>query len=333
MRAVPDTTAHLMATLVADPSSDLRLARAYAMAGYGYLFYGEFLCEAPIDGGPMLTDDSLWHIGLSRFDQAISIATAADAGGTKATADSILNLARVGAARLSLDLNDDAAAIGYASLVDPNFVWDVQYITSNVGALQNSVWAQDVGANLQFGVHPLMQNLNDPRVAYDPDCKLGHNQVTLICVPYSPRSWSTFNYITPAPMEAYSGIELASGLEAQYIMAEAQGPTSATAAFVAARQAYGNETVGTYNDPDSLMAALREERRRDFFMRATRLGDLRRYKRYGIGDFFPSGPHPTTQWGLYGSATCYIIDQDEVSSNPNVAGYNPPSTRPPGYSP
>jgi hypothetical protein len=52
-----------------------------------------------------------------------------------------------------------------------------------------------------------------------------------------------------------------------------------------------------------------------------------------VGDFFPSGQHPNKEWGLYGSATCYIITQDEMSVNPNVAGYVPPSTRPPGYSP
>jgi hypothetical protein len=81
------------------------------------------------------------------------------------------------------------------------------------------------------------------------------------------------------------------------------------------------------------MAALREEKRRDFFLGARRLGDLRRYKAQGIGDFFPTGMHPTPGWGLYGTATCYIITQDEVNSNPNVAGYVPPATRPPGYSP
>jgi hypothetical protein len=52
-----------------------------------------------------------------------------------------------------------------------------------------------------------------------------------------------------------------------------------------------------------------------------------------VGDFFPSGPHPTSQWGLYGSATCYIVTQDEINSNPNLAGYMAPATRPPGYSP
>jgi hypothetical protein len=101
--------------------------------------------------------------------------------------------------------------------------------------------------------------------------------------------------------------------------------------LVNARRAFGGEQP--LGATDDVMAALREEKRRDFFLGARRLGDLRRYKAQGVGDFFPSGPHPTSQWGLYGSATCYIITQDEMNSNPNVASYVPPSTRPPGYSP
>jgi hypothetical protein len=199
---------------------------------------------------------------------------------------------------------------------------------------------------LQLGVHPLMQNLNDPRVAYvqpkaGQNCPLGHNQLTQVCVPYSPRGYSTYIYPASATSSNWSGsggaivqnsnIELASGLEAQYIVAEASGPTAATASFVNARRAYGKELP--LGPGDDVMAGLREERRRDFYLRATRLGDLRRYKTEGIGDFFPSGVHPNAGWGLYGTATCYIIDQAELNANSNVAGYVPPATRPPGYSP
>ncbi len=356
MRAVPDSLASRLKTLVPNPTNDLRLARTLAMAGYGYDMYAEFLCAAPINGGAMLQDDSLFKIGLDRFNQAIAIATAADTGKTKLVADSILNLSRIGAGRIALNLGNKPLAIQYASAVtDPNFHWDEQYLNiSSPVDLRNQVWNHNsASATLQLGVHPLMQNLNDPRVAYvtppaGKTCPLGHNQLTQICVPYSSRAYSTFQYPTTVtssnwsasgvPIQATSNIELASALEAQYIVAEASGPTGATVAFVNARRAYGKEAP--LGPTDDVMAALREERRRDFYLRATRLGDLRRYKGQrwpgdpaGVGDFFPSGPHPNAQWGLYGSATCYIIDQAEVNANPNVAGYNPPSTRPPGYSP
>ena len=332
-RATADTAAGLIRNLVTTQQGDLRLARALAYAGYGYVFLAEFTCTAPINGGPLVTDDSLEKIALSRFNEAIADATPADVGSTKLVADTILALARVGAARASLNLNDKTGAANYAALVPANFVIWVDYILSANLALQNTLWGRVNGQNKQLGVHPLMQNLNDRRVRYVTKAVLGHNQLTQLNIPYSPRTFSSFaaSATDSTPLQANSKIELASGLEAQYILAEAQGPNATTIALVNARRAFGGEQP--LGPTDDVMAALREEKRRDFFLGARRLGDLRRYKAQGVGDFFPTGTDPTPQWGLYGSATCYIITQDEVNSNPNVAGYVPPSTRPPGYSP
>lgn len=331
-RATADTAAGRIRALVGDKAlGDLRLARALAYAGYGYVLLAEFVCEAPINGGPMLSDDSLHRIALARFKESITDAAAAT-GGARLVADTILNLARVGAARASLDIGDKAGAAAYAAQVAPAFVIYADYITSGNTALQNSLWARVNGQNKQLGVHPLMQNLDDPRVRYVTKPVLGHNQLTFLNIPYSPRSFSTFSYSDSTPIQPNSSIELASGLEARYILAEATGPTATTLALVNERRAFGKQSPVSLGG-DALMAELREQKRRDFFLAARRLGDLRRYKAAGIGDFFPSGTHPTSQWGLYGSATCYIITQDEVNSNSNVAGYTPPSTRPPGYSP
>ena len=327
-RATADTAASLLRTLSAKPSGDLKLARALAYAGYGYVFLAEFTCSAPINNGPMQSDSALQVIALSRFKEAIADA----AGGSPSNvADSVTNLARVGAARASLDIGDKAGAIAYASAVPAGFVVYADYIVSGNTALNNTLWVRVNGQNKQLGVHPLMQGLNDPRVRYVTKAVLGHNQLTLLNIPYSPRSFSTFTYTDSTPILANSSIEIASGLEARYIRAEAEGPTALTIALVNERRAYGNEQP--LAPGADVMAALREEKRRDFFLAGRRLGDLRRYKAQGVGDFFPSGQHPTKEWGLYGSATCYIVTQDEVNSNPNLVGYTPPSTRPPGYSP
>jgi hypothetical protein len=330
-RATADTSAALIRKLVTTQQGDLRLARALAYAGYGYVFLAEFTCTAPINGGPLVSDDSLEKVALARFNEAIADATPADTGATKLVADTILAFARVGAARASLNLNDKTSAANYASLVPASFVLWVDYILSGNLALENTLWTRVNGQNKQLGVHPLMQNLHDPRVRYVTKAVLGHNQLTLLNIPYSPRTFSSFTSTDSTPLQAGSKIELASGLEARYILAEAQGPNATTIALVNERRAFGGEQP--LGPTDDVMAALREEKRRDFFLGARRLGDLRRYKAQGVGDFFPSGQHPTAQWGLYGSATCYIITQDEMNSNPNVTGYVPPSTRPPGYSP
>jgi hypothetical protein len=329
-RATADTSAALIRSLVKQPAGDLRLARALAYAGYGYVLLAEFTCTSPLNGGPLVSDDSLEKVALARFNEAITDATPADTGSTKLQADTILALASVGAARASLNLNNKAAALTYASAVPASFVIWADYIASPP-ALNNTLWGRVNGQNKQLGVHPLMQNLHDPRVRYVTKSVLGHNQLTLLNVPYSPRTFSTYTAVDSTPIQSFSKIEIASGLEARYIRAEAEGPTALTTALVNERRAVGGEQP--LGPTDDVMAALREEKRRDFYLGARRLGDLRRYKAQGVGDFFPSGTHPTSQWGLYGSATCYIITQDEVNSNPNVASYVPPATRPPGYSP
>ena len=85
-------------------------------------------------------------------------------------------------------------------------------------------------------------------------------------------------------------VRVASGLEAQYIVAEAQGPTAATLAFVNARRAAGLQAPVTLAG-DALMAELRDQRSRDFYLDNHRLGDLRRYQVLP-GRSLPEGPVP-----------------------------------------
>jgi hypothetical protein len=89
-------------------------------------------------------------------------------------------------------------------------------------------------------------------------------------------------------------IRFSSGLEAQYIVAEAQGLNADNLAFINARRAVGNMAaldIATTTEAQ-FQAALRDQRRRDFFLSGHRLGDLRRYiTQYNL-DLFPSGYAP-----------------------------------------
>src|SRR5437773_3894288 len=40
-----------------------------------------------------------------------------------------------------------------------------------------------------------------------------------------------------------------------------------------------------------------------------RLGDLRRWKRDGVGDYFPTGNHVNQEWGVYGIWTCFRSEE------------------------
>jgi hypothetical protein len=135
-------------------------------------------------------------------------------------------------------------------------------------------------------------------------------------VPLKPRSFGGWT-ATGAPITPGSSIRIASGIEAQYIIAEAQGGTAATLAFINVERAKYNKGVSTAVTADEILADLRDQRRREFFLDGHRLGDIRRYKaQYGI-NFFPTGTYLTGPTS-YGTAECMPIPVAEVNSNPNV---------------
>ncbi len=151
----------------------------------------------------------------------------------------------------------------------------------------------------------------DPRVprSTTPAARLG--------TPLSPPSYSTYTgTIAGGAFAPDTWMRTASGLEARYIVAEAQGPTAATLTFVNERRAAGAQ--GLFGGTDAeLRDELLDQRMRDFFLDGHRIGDLRRYKTlYGL-DLWPSGRMP----GLtqeYGTQECWPVAQSEINANPNI---------------
>jgi hypothetical protein len=118
-------------------------------------------------------------------------------------------------------------------------------------------------------------------------------------------------------------MRIASTLEAQYIIAEADGPTAATLAFVDARRAAGLQPAsGLVAGDPAIMAELREQRSRDFYLDNHRLGDLRRYREFYGVDLFPRGPYPGSTSGQIYSADaekdCWPLPLSEINGNPNI---------------
>lgn len=110
-------------------------------------------------------------------------------------------------------------------------------------------------------------------------------------------------------------MRFASSLEARYILAEAGGPTADTRDLVNERRAVAGQPPASAAG-DDLMAELRDQRARDFFLTGQRLGDLRRYQNlYGL-DLFPTGQYPVFP-DHYGNVTCFLVPQSEKASNPN----------------
>jgi hypothetical protein len=318
-RYLADTVAFRLKTLL--PNADNRTAQSFAFAGYSYVFAGEFMCESPINvSSEVFTSAQLTEMAIPRFQEAITIATAARAAGgaTATTADNIINLAKVGLGRAYLQLGRKAEAATAVNGVPVNSVWMMRYSAITTGE-NNLFFGATTGANRYFGVGPEYRNLNDPRVRHAATSVFGHNNFTPLFTPFQSSAFS--GWLPTGSGVGYArdtSIRFASGLEARYIKAEAEGPNATTLALVNERRAVANQAPLTAMDA-TLMAELREQRRRDFYADGHRFGDLRRYKAQGIGDFWPKGLHPNgEQWGNYGTSECLPIPLDEKTGNPGL---------------
>lgn len=310
-------------------SSDIRVARILAYGGYTYTLIGEQLCGSPIDGGPLLSSDSLLKIGVARFNEAIRTAEAYRASVTAAAsrqvADSILAFARVGAARASLNLNDKAQAITYASAVPAGFEFRAYYSENTAREYQpfrDAMSAETAGSNRFVSASntpfEALRTQNDPRVPFGPTTEVVQGGLAA-WVPNATSAFSQYTGTLPGGEISRTGfMRVASKLEADYIVAEAQGPTAATLAFVNARRAVGQQPAVALAG-DALMADLREQRKRDFYMNGQRLGDMRRYKRYYNVDEYQRGAYPGTTTGeVYGPQECFPLTLNELLYNPGA---------------
>ena len=334
-RFIADSVSGRLRQLLDSPQSDRNLALVLAHAGYSYVLMAEVMCEATINvGDKIYSPAELAQLGVPRFEEAITVATAA---GT--SANDIKNLAQVGLARAALLAGDKAKVMSAAANVPLDFSYWVEYkeeINSNV------MQARVTGGNHALGVHPRFlngtfgeQNLvatqTDPRIQHTTKWSTGHNALTKLYKPYQSLPYSGYNGQTiasggqPILYEQGTDIKLASGVEAMHHLYEAAGPSGtgprgSTLDWVNERRAFGNQAPVNLSG-DALMSELREQREHDLFLGGFRLGDLRRYLAQGINDpdhAFPTGNHPNPEWGPYGNATCYPLPDDEYEGNPNI---------------
>ena len=317
------------------PSDDPDLATTLAYAGYSYIVLADAMCEATVNVGSTIHQPlELYQFAVDRFTEALSIATAAGE-------EDLVSMINVGLSRAQLNLGNAAQAMAAATQVPEGFYWWVEY-NENDNRTYNVLEARISGANHSLGVHPhfiaggpqnfgvqdLETFLTDPRVQHEPSWSTGHNALTKLYKPKSGLMFSNYNGETfaedgdPAIYERGTDIAMASYIEAMHNYYEAAGPDGTgpmgtTLEFVNARRAFGNQDPVNLSG-DALMDELREQRGRDLFMGGYRLGDLRRWLRAG-DDLFPSGTHPTEQWGEYGDATCYPLPKEEYEGNPNIS--------------
>ena len=322
-RYLGDDAVERLKVILGDTASrDIRVARSLAYAGHSYIDLGEMMCTTPINLGVPKTLEEMMEDAITRFDEAIAVATAAKAylqsfpapdPNAVAATDSVRYFALVGAARAALNRDEKARATAYAIQVPAAFDFRAYYSDNTTGQRNRTYERLTLGSNAFLQNTPFVAMTTDPRIPRIA------GTTGRAFTPLSPPSYSTFNNnVAGANFAPVMSVRVASGLEAQYIIAEADGPTAATNTFVNLRRAAGNQAPVTLTGA-ALMAELRDQRSRDFYLDNHRLGDLRRYLKYYSVDLFPTGPYPgSTSGQVYQTGTCWPLPTNEINGNPNI---------------
>jgi starch-binding outer membrane protein, SusD/RagB family len=288
--------------------SDQNLARASMNFAYSVELMAETMCSGVIQGGPELSDTQLLDTAVTAFTKAVSTATAAGAAGTD-----IVNESNVGLARTYLQLGDFTNAATTAALVPSDFVANV-VTTGNVstqGTLGNQLFGSTASGQL---VAPERYRVGDPRMPID---SITQAVATLNGLPSIIQTKFT-SYADP--------IRLASGLEAQYIAAEATllggGGTAAALSLINTRRSAGGQSAyGGPTDNVSVLQELLNQRARDFWMEGKKLGDLRRNPSVSLPSVLtdPVGAafYTSVGGGTFGDTFCAPIPPEETNANPN----------------
>jgi hypothetical protein len=281
------------------PNRARTLTEMRAYAGYAYTLLAEGMCEMAIDRGPAMTRAEVLAIAEERFTDAIARATAINDA-------SLLNMARVGRARVRLDLNNLAGAAADAVLVPAGFVRNAEF-TEATQARENRLYNLTV-RNDFISVAPAYQNLTvngspgvaDPRVKVQDMGRLGPDNAT--------RFWRQLKFTAST-----SNLPIASWAEAQLIYAEAVGGQEGLDAINRVRAANNVPAVAgpppTGADFTNLVL---EERRRQLFSEGQRYVDMLRHNLP-----FTTGVNRKGQ--TISNLTCVPLPDVETRNNPNFS--------------
>jgi hypothetical protein len=279
------------------PDRQRLIAQAATFAGYSLVLLGEGFCSGAIGGGAEITSAQILDSAEVRFTQAIETA--------QAVGDAqLLNLARVGRARARLDNGDLAGAASDAEAVPVDFVYDLE--SNDVASRYNNrVAAQNQGDAVTIAAayrNLTVQGEPDPRVPVVNTGRIAGDDIT-------PLFYQQLYTGTSDPMR------LASGVEAQLILAEARGGAEGVAILNALRARAGVELPALSAEEEAnFTATLFSERARELFLQGTRWYDVRR----GNLPLVPAAGTPYAKGGTYGDQRCWPLPDVERLSNPNI---------------
>ena len=326
-RFLAEDAAKRLKTIISPDSSGrfLPIGRAHAYAAMNYVALGEMMCSTPINLGPARDWDTMMNDAIAHADTAITIATATRTflqaqtvvnANLVAQADSVIRLASVTAARAALNRGENARATTYANAV-PAAGWEFReyYHDNTTAQLHRSYERLVLGNNATMLNTPFFAKTGDPRIPRTVSTTTTNGR------PLAPTSYSAWT-AAGAALGPQMSFRIASSLEAQYIIHEANPTTAAAVTFIDSRRTAGGQTASgiTVGDATAVRAELREQRSRDFYLDNHRLGDLRRYiKLYNV-NLFEQGAYPGSTTGqiFHPTTFCWPLPTSEINDNPNI---------------
>jgi hypothetical protein len=305
----------VLEALVGSPNAGTKInvAKAYFASGYALIWMGEKFCRGVIDVGPPLTSAMVLDSAITRLTNARTVALAAAptlTGATKTFAESMADAALVGIARAQLQAGRKMEALAAAVQVPEGFVFNIQYkevVGAGTHRLTNLPYAYSYYSSAAYSVAPPFRNLGDPRVPVKSPEEHGLRAMDGVTELWLQAKWLSLD----AP------IRLASKLEADYIAAEAEGPAAMLTLIQARRAENGLPAYAGPTDAHSVLVEFLEQRSREFFMEAKRLGDWRRHPD-AISHIRPPGSeYHKSGYGVIGDQTCIPLPRLETDNNPN----------------
>lgn len=291
-----------------------QLARVSLFNGYAKMMLGDLFCTTAFGGtGPEYTSQETYALAEDEFTLAIAAANAES---------EVRNAALVGRARARLQMGDEAGALADAQQVPADFEYIADVYSTNSSREENDLWNVLFDSD-RFSVGPEFRDLavgyvfsSAPGSPYTSSTLPVGEPDPRVVVRLEPGNGvgadgSTPQYEALKYGSATAPIRLASGIQAQYIIAEIQGGQQAVDIINAIRERYGIEENFASSDPEEIRRTLEEERSRTLFLEGQRMGDLRRYlEKYGW-NLFPTGEN-------YGDQTCLPLPNAERNNNPGL---------------
>ena len=275
------------------PNRQRLIAINSAMAGFSLVLLGEGFCEGVVGLGGSLTPAQLFDSAEVRFTRAITAATAAGDA-------SVLNLAYVGRARARINKGQKPGAAEDAARVPVGFVYNAT-ADATIGRRNNRIF-QQVNQSNATTVAPAYRTLNDPRVSVTDLNRTAPDQVN--------RLWNQNKYASLT-----ATYPIASGVEAQLILAEARGGTEGVTILNTLRARSGVALPAlTGAETANFDGAVAEERRRELFLQGNRWFDVKRFNLPQV----PAANALYSKGGVYGTQRCWPLPDVEKLANPNI---------------